>query len=117
MMRAIVVVIMLGLFAALPASPGAVASEQDRARGAVEAGEVRPLGDILAGVRGKYPGRVLDADLREQGRGNWQYDIKILQSDGRVLRVAVDAKTGRVLSVEGEGSGRNGGGSKRNGSR
>lgn len=112
MMRAIVVAILLSLFAALPAEPAAAASEQDRARGAVQSGEVRPLSDILAGVRSRYPGRVLDADLRQQGQDKWQYDIKILQTDGRVLGVAVDAKTGRVLSVKG-----NGGGSKQKGSR
>ena len=105
-MRALLVALMLGILAAVPAGPDAAASEHDRARGAVQSGEVRPLGDILAGVRGRYPGRVLDANLRQQGRGQWRYDIKILQSDGRVVNLTVDARTGRVLRAKGQGSSR-----------
>ena len=107
-MRAILVMMILAVLAFVPEAPGAGASEHDRARGAVQSGEVRPLGDILAGLRGRYPGRVLDAELSRRGRGNWRYDLKILQADGRVLDVAVDARTGRVLGVKGRDSGRGG---------
>ena len=101
-MRALFLWIMLGLLAAAPVERGASAQDHDRARGAVQAGQVRPLGDILAGVRGRYPGQLLDANLRQQGSGTWIYDVKILQPDGRVVALTVDARSGRVLRARGQ---------------
>ncbi len=87
----------------LLASVGAPAHGQppdhDRARSAVEAGQIRPLQDILAGVRRQVPGRMLDARLQKNGR--WVYEVILLQADGQVVAVSVDAQTGQVLGVDG----------------
>jgi uncharacterized membrane protein YkoI len=76
----------------------AVAADHDRARGAVQSGQVRPLGEVLSNVRRNYSGRMLDARL-VQGGGRPVYVIKLLTPTGRVLEVTADAPTGRVLGA------------------
>jgi uncharacterized membrane protein YkoI len=89
--------------ALLAASPASFAlSEQEKARAAVEAGEVLPLNDILRQVRRDYPGRILDAQLDERGGGNWVYRIKLLKKNGRVVDLTVDGSSGKVLRAKGD---------------
>jgi hypothetical protein len=77
------------------------AADHDRARSAVEAGQIRPLQDILAEVRRQVPGRMLDARLQQNGQ--WVYKVVLLQADGQVVSVMVDAQTARILGAEGGG--------------
>ena len=71
-------------------------SDHDRARAALLAGEVRPLTQVLAQVARTHPGQVMEVELeREDGR--WVYELKLLQTDGRLLKLAVDARDGQVL--------------------
>lgn len=79
----------------LPAGPAA-AKDHDKARDAVSSGEARPLDAILPKVRARYPGRLLDAKLTRSG-GKYRYVIKILDKKGKVRRVTVDARSGRIL--------------------
>jgi uncharacterized membrane protein YkoI len=93
--------LLLALLVGLTAAPACAESAQERARAAVEAGEIRSLQDILERVRRQFDGRVLDAELDESGRDRWVYQIKILTGDGEVLALAVDARTAEVLRVKG----------------
>lgn len=70
--------------------------DHDRARAALEAGEILPLETILARVRRQHPGDVLELEL-EREHGRWVYEIKLLQQGGRVVKLEVDASTGEVL--------------------
>lgn len=70
--------------------------DHDRARAALKAGEVLPLQEILDRVQGSHPGEVLEVEL-ERKDGRWVYELKLLQSGGRLLRLDVDAKTAAVL--------------------
>jgi uncharacterized membrane protein YkoI len=87
----------LTLMSAVPAHAD---SEQDRARAAVDAGDVKPLGQILRSVRQKYKGQVLDSQLLDQG-GRWVYRVRLLTQDGKVLDIGVDGKSGQILDVQG----------------
>lgn len=80
---------------ALPAPP-ASAQDHDKAREAVSSGQAQPLDAILPKVRARYPGRLLDAKLTGS-RGKYRYVIKILDKNGKVRRVTVDARSGRIL--------------------
>jgi uncharacterized membrane protein YkoI len=71
----------------------------DRARRASERGEILPLSEVLAQVRERSPGRVLEAEL-EREHGLWVYELKILDPAGRLLEVSVDARTGQPLGRE-----------------
>lgn len=70
-------------------------SDQEHAREAVREGKILPLGRVLANVQGRYPGRLLDAELVDGG-GRPVYLIKMMTRDGIAL-VSADAATGRVL--------------------
>ncbi len=86
--------LLLCLVTALPAA----ATDQDRARDAVKAGEARPLAVILPQVRDRFPGRMLDARLVQRDGGAF-YVLKILGADGQVSEVTVDAASGAVRGV------------------
>lgn len=70
--------------------------DHDRARAALQAGEVMPLQKVLEQVQRSHPGEVLEVEL-EHERGRWVYELKLLQNGGRLLRLDVDAKTAQVL--------------------
>jgi hypothetical protein len=79
------------------ASPLALAdNEQDRARAAVQAGKVLPLKTVLERLEREHPGQVLEVEL-EQDDGRWIYEIKLLQSGGRLVKLELDAVSGAVL--------------------
>lgn len=93
-----VVGLVAGLALAL-ASPVA-ASEHNRARDAVRAGQILPLRTIAAKVRSEYGGKVLDVRLnRTGGPRDWHYSVKVLRPDGRVVIVNVRARDAQILGV------------------
>jgi uncharacterized membrane protein YkoI len=83
-------------------SPPAWASDSDRerARAALEAGQIRPLADILSEVERRYLGRVIETDLDHED-GRWVYEFKLLPPTGQVFKLEVDASTGTLLRSEG----------------
>ncbi len=85
------------LAAILAAGSGgnALARDQDEARRAVEAGEIRPLADILNVVRGKLPGEVVGVKL-EREDGAWTYEFRVVDGKGRLFEIHVDARSGEV---------------------
>ncbi len=68
----------------------------NKAREAVESGEIRPLREVLAGVKRQYKGRVIDVQLSDD-----VYRIKLLDADGRVRIVSVNARTAEIIGVDG----------------
>ena len=74
-----------------------------RARQGVQSGEVRSLDEILNGIRRERPGSLADVQGPGMGpQGEPHYRLKWLTPDGRVLFLDTDARTGRVLGVEGD---------------
>jgi hypothetical protein len=76
-------------------------ADHDRARRALEAGEVLPLGSILTRLEREHPGQVLDVELdleKEGGVERWVYEIKLLRQGGSLVKLEVDARTGAVIS-------------------
>lgn len=70
--------------------------DHDRARAALQAGEVLPLTEILARVGRTHPGQVLEVEL-ERDDGVWIYELKLLQGDGLLVKLKVDARDGTVV--------------------
>lgn len=92
---------------ALLASTAAAGSgDHERARAAVQAGAVLPLPAVLERLQRSHPGQVLEVEL-ERDDGRWTYEVKLLQPDGRLARLVLDARTAEVLSqrVRGRASG------------
>jgi len=62
-------------------------------------GRIRPLEEILDGVKSKVPGQLIEVEL-ELDDGAYVYDLKILGANGRVMEVETDAQTGSILKIE-----------------
>ncbi len=78
---------------------GAAASDKgdhERALQAVQSGQVLPLVKVLALVEREHPGQVLEVELESEGQV-WLYEIKLLQPNGRLTKLKVDARTGEIL--------------------
>ena len=78
---------------------GPAPSTQDKARQAVEAGLVAPLGDALRAFQRSWPGEVLRIELEQHGK-TLVYEAKILDPSGRRREVVLDAKTLATISEE-----------------
>lgn len=87
--------------------PGRAIADPDLIRKAERTGVVTPLSELLVSIKKKFPGRVLKVDLapeNEEGDlpSSWIYELKVLQSDGLVLKILFDAKTLMPLEINGE---------------
>lgn len=77
--------------------------DHDRARDALQQGEVRPMAEILQAVSAQVAGELIEVELEREGHrdgSRWVYELKLIAPDGRLLEVLVDASTGRLLRVE-----------------
>ena len=70
--------------------------DHDRAREALKAGQVMPLRTVLERLEREHPGQVLDIEFEEE-HGRLVYEVKLLQSDGRLVKLELDARTATVL--------------------
>lgn len=93
----------LALLLSLIAAPAvADRDDHDRARQALEAGEILPLSAILAAAEQVRPGRVIEIDL-ERDDGRWVYELELVSPQGRLYEMEIDAASGLVLEVELDG--------------
>ena len=86
----------LCLLAILAGGPARASEDADRARRALEKGEIRPLDEILRVARETVPGDVVSVDLKH-GDGHWLYKLRILGADGKRRTVKVDAGSAKIL--------------------
>lgn len=94
--------IRLALLLSLIAGPAlADRDDHDRARRALEAGEVLPLSEILSAVEAAQPGRVIEVEL-ERDDGRWIYELELVAPDGRILEIEIDAATADILDIDRE---------------
>ena len=100
-------VLMFAAFlSALAACAGTAAAQPYRARQGVQSGQVQSLDQILNGIRRQRPGSLADVQgPNPSPEGQPRYRLKWVTPDGRVLWLDTDARTGRVLGVEGEDRG------------
>lgn len=102
-MKRMILALALG---ALPMTPAAMAQGQwgssftaDDARDARQKGEIKPLNEILRPIKSQYGGNMRDfVGLYEQG-GRKVYIIDWVTGRGELVKFTIDAKTGRVISV------------------
>jgi uncharacterized membrane protein YkoI len=70
--------------------------DHERAHNAVQAGEVMPLEQVLARIAKDHPGQILKIEL-EREDGDWLYEVKLLQTDGQLVKLLLNARTAQVL--------------------
>jgi uncharacterized membrane protein YkoI len=97
-----VILLMLSLGLANPAHARRD-GDHERAREAVQAGEVMPLRQLLEQLEREHAGQVLEIELeRAHGEGRWIYEIRLLQADGQLVKRKLDARTGAALERRGQ---------------
>ncbi len=84
--------------------PQAFAHESDHelARQALQQGKVLPLRTVLDQVERDYRGQVIKVEF-EHDDGRFIYELRVLQADGRMLKLKVNAVDGQVLGVRQKG--------------
>ena len=100
------VLMMVRAVAVLVAAQLESASARDRddlhredVRRAVESGEIRSLAEIIAAVRGKLPGEVAGVEI-ERKDGRWRYEFRVIDSQGRLFDVYIDARNGEIEHIK-----------------
>lgn len=73
--------------------------DHERARQAVEAGDVLPLRTILDRVERDYPGKVMEVEL-DREKGEWVYEIKLLRKGGALMKLKIQARDGTILGFK-----------------
>ena len=94
--------IMTVILALLISNPTQIAQADDdylEAKRLRDKGEIMSLEEILKNVRQAYPGRILEVEL-ENEKGRVIYELEILGDDSIVREIYIDAKSGKLLSVE-----------------
>jgi uncharacterized membrane protein YkoI len=64
-----------------------------------ETGQIMAMEEIMTRARQEQPGHLIEAELEREDKG-YVYELKILDADGRVHELEMDAATGRVLKRE-----------------
>src|SRR5690606_32183717 len=87
--------------ALIPAIPATAVErgELDRARQALESGEIVPLPPVLERLESTFRGQVVKAELKRRS-GRWIYEVKLLPSSTRLLELNIDARSGTLLDDE-----------------
>ena len=79
--------------------PTVDSSEQDEAHRAVQGGAIRPLSEILSRLPPGVAGRDRPSKAQAEGR-KWVYELRRVDSRGRLSEIVVDATTGAEMGEE-----------------
>jgi uncharacterized membrane protein YkoI len=75
--------------------------DHERARLALQRGQIRSLTDIMGQLSAELGGEVIEVKFKDRKRNrNYAYEFKVLTPKGRVSEVLVDAATAKVLERE-----------------
>jgi uncharacterized membrane protein YkoI len=73
--------------------------DQDVAKQLMEQGEILPLEKILEQAKLIHPGRILEAEMEHKGE-IYIYEIEIVDAQGRVWELKLNAQTGDLVDKE-----------------
>jgi len=76
-------------------------SEQEEARNLQQRGDILSLEQILQNARQHHEGRILEAEL-ERERGVYVYEVELLDEQGQVWEMKLDAISGELIKEEQE---------------
>ena len=75
------------------------AGDHERARALLEEGKIMSLSEIMKQTSTTIPGKILEVELEEKG-GLIVYEVEFLGEKGVVMEMLIDARDGRIISVE-----------------
>jgi uncharacterized membrane protein YkoI len=73
--------------------------EAERASRGARSGEFLPLAKIVAAVRERYEGEIVETEFESDNSDRPYYEFHILRPDGHLIEVKVDARSGRYINV------------------
>ena len=94
-------VLMFAVLAGAATLAAATFEDYQRARAAVARGEILPLTEILQRVEAETGGRMIEVEFEIED-GRHLYELELIQPDGRIVEVTVDAASGETLAIEDE---------------
>ena len=71
----------------------------ERAYEGREAGDLKPVAELIKAVVAAYGGEVIEVELEDRGNRP-VYEFHLLGKDGRIREVYVDGRSGEILSAE-----------------
>ncbi len=74
--------------------------DSEFARGALQRGEVLPIGSLLSLASQYLPGDVVELRLEPRRSGDLFYRIKVLTPSGQIRDLVLDARTGKFIGIE-----------------
>ena len=74
--------------------------DQDRAREAVERGDASSYAQLEEVITSQFKGRIIRVELDREWH-EWVYKLRLLEDDGRVVKIEVNAKNLQIVEVEG----------------
>jgi len=96
---ALLLAALLGALVLYPKSGVADLKDHERARQALLQGQVLPLRTVIDQVERDFQGQVIKVEFEEE-KGRFIYEIRVLQAHGRVVKVEINARDGKVLKVK-----------------
>jgi uncharacterized membrane protein YkoI len=75
--------------------------DYDQIRKAVQDGKLLPLATIKAEVEARWPGEIIGVSISRE-HGLTLYELRILNAEGRLIEVEVNAADGAIVEVENE---------------
>lgn len=75
--------------------------DHEKAKRLLESGDILALETVLQNARAIQPGKILEVEL-ETEKGQKIYEIELLTSDGQILELLFDARTGEHISTKEE---------------
>ncbi|GLP99607.1 peptidase [Methylophaga thalassica] len=85
----------------LAVSPAQADESASVARQLLKEGKIMPLQEILTKAKVIKPGQVIETDL-EKDDGRYIYELEILDEQGQVWELELDAQTGEFIELENE---------------
>lgn len=93
--------LLAGALALAPVPMAAWAGDAEIARKALIEGRIRPLSEIIELLKPQLPGlTILEVEIDVEDNGQIIYEFDIIDSEGRLKEVEVDAASGKILKIE-----------------
>lgn len=76
------------------------AQDQDAALKARKNAKLVPYGKITELIKKEFGGRIAHQKLVQTKKGQWVYQLRVLNQQNKVMNVQVDAETGKILKTQ-----------------
>ena len=101
MKRTLFTCLSISVSAVLAVSQAQADESASVARQLLKEGKIMPLQEILTKAKVIKPGQVIETDL-EKDDGRYIYELEILDEQGQVWELELDAQTGEFVELENE---------------